>query len=390
MPAPSTGLVVVGGSIAGVRAVEGARSTGYAGPITVITAEPHLPYDRPPLSKDLLAIDGPTEPPTLRDEAAWAELDADVRTDVCATGLDPVARVLHTTAGDVPYDALVIATGGSARTLPGAITMRTYADARQVRDALDSATSMLVLGAGFIGAEVATAARTRGLAVTVVDAAPLPLGRAVGPIGGQVLTDVHEAGEVDLRLGTTVVRQGPEGIHLSDGTVIQADAVIAGIGAVPATGWLTGSGLELDERTGGVVAGSTLATSAPGVWVAGDAAIIDGEVGSHWVAAADQGRIAGINAVSDEAQEWSGVAFAWSHWYGHRIQYVGRCVGEEELFIPAEGVSGLVLVRTGDRFAGALAIDRPGDAAKARRLIGSDASWDDALEAYSVTASNAS
>jgi hypothetical protein len=126
------------------------------------------------------------------------------------------------------------------------------------------------------------------------------------------------------------------------------------------------------------------------VWVAGDAAIIDGELGQHWVAAADQGRIAGMNAVSSEPQAWSGVAFAWSHWYGHRIQYVGECRGQEDVFLSGDGVSGVVLTRDGDRFAGALAIDRPGDAAKARRLIAAGTSWADALEAYSAVASKAS
>ena len=389
MSTPS-GLVVVGGSIAGVRAVEGARSTGYDGPITLITAEPHLPYDRPPLSKDLLAPNGSIDPPTLRDQGAWGELDATVRTDVTATGLDPQARVVHTSTGDVAYDSLVLATGGSARTLPGALTMRSYADAKYVRSALDNARSVLVVGAGFIGAEVATAARARNLDVVVIDAAPLPLGRAVGDIGGEALAAVHRAGGVDLRLGTTISAEGPDGLTLSDGTSIRPDAVIAGIGALPATQWLASSGIDLHGPTGGVVADATLATNLLDVWVAGDAAIIDGELGQHWVAAADQGRIAGINAVSADPQRWSGVAFAWSHWYGHRIQYVGECLGDEDLFLTTEGVSGVVLTRHGDRFAGALAIDRPGDAAKARRLIAAGTSWADALESYSAVASSAS
>lgn len=384
------GLVVVGGSIAGVRAVEGARSTGYDGPITLITAEPHLPYDRPPLSKDLLAPHGTVDSPTLRDEAAWHDLDVTVRTDVTATGLDPAARVVRTTAGDVPYASLVITTGGAARTLPGALTMRSYADARKVRSALDTARSVLVVGAGFIGAEVATAARARNLDVVVIDVAPLPLGRAVGDVGGDVLAAVHRAGSVDLRLGTTIESGDGDRIVLSDGTEIRPDAVIAGIGAVPATGWLSGSGIDLHSPTGAVVADATLATNLPGVWVAGDAAIVGDELGQHWVAAADQGKIAGINAVSAEPQHWSGVAFAWSHWYGHRVQYVGECRGDEEVFVPSDGVSGVVLVRADDRFAGALAIDRPGDAAKARRLIAAGASWNEALESYAVVASNAS
>jgi NADPH-dependent 2,4-dienoyl-CoA reductase/sulfur reductase-like enzyme len=384
------GLVVVGGSIAGVRAVEGARAAGWTGSITLLTAESHLPYDRPPLSKDLLAPNGTIDPPTLRDASAWAELDATVRTRVTATGLDPVAAVVHTTDGDVPYTSVVIATGGAARSLPGALTMRDYADAKYVRSALDNARSVLVVGAGFIGAEVATAARARNLDVIVVDAAPLPLGRAVGDVGGEALAAVHRAGGVDLRLGTTITAEGPQGVTLSDGTTVRPDAVIAGIGALPATGWLRGSGIELHEATGAVVATSTLATNLPDVWVAGDAAIIDGELGQHWVAAADQGRIAGMNAVSSEPQAWSGVAFAWSHWYGHRIQYVGECRGQEDVFLSGDGVSGVVLTRDGDRFAGALAIDRPGDAAKARRLIAAGTSWADALEAYSAVASKAS
>lgn len=384
------GLVIVGGSIAGVRAVEGARAAGYTGSITLITAEAHLPYDRPPLSKDLLAPNGTLDPPTLRDEAAWAELGTTLRTSVTATGLDPAAKVVHTSDGDIAYASLVITTGGQARSLPGALTMRSYADAKYVRSALDNAHSVLVVGAGFIGAEVATAARARNLDVIVIDAAPLPLGRAVSDIGGEALVAVHRAGGVDLRLGTTIVAEGPSGVTLSDGTSIRPDAIVAGIGALPATKWLAGSGIAFHEPTGAIIADTTLATSLRDVWVAGDAAIVDGELGQHWVAAADQGRIAGMNAVNQEAQVWSGVAFAWSHWYGHRIQYVGECRGEEELFLAGDGVSGVVLTRAGDRFAGALAIDRPGDAAKARRLIAAGTSWADALESYSAVASSAS
>lgn len=384
------GLVVVGGSIAGVRAVEGARAAGYTGSITLLTAEAHLPYDRPPLSKDLLAPDGTVEPPTLRDQAAWEELRATVRTGVTATGLDPVAQLVHTCEGDISYSALVITTGGEARSLPGALTMRSYADAKYVRSALDHARSVLVIGAGFIGAEVATAARARNLDVVVIDAAPLPLGRAIGDIGGEALVAVHRSGGVDLRLGTTVATSGPHGVLLSDGTTIRPDAIIAGIGAVPATTWLQDSGIALHEPTGAVVADARLATSLPHVWVAGDAAIVEGELGQHWVSAADQGRIAGMNAVSPEAHAWSGVAFAWSHWYGHRIQYVGECRGDEELFIAGDGVTGVILTRRGDRFAGALAIDRPGDAARARRLIAAGTPWAEALESYSAVASSAS
>ena len=246
----------------------------------------HAPYDRPPLSKAVLTADGPTESPTLRsDDSLRAELGVDLRLGAPATALHPDDRVVVAGDDEIRYDALVIATGASARTLPGTDalagvhTLRTVEDARAVRAALDAGARTVVVGAGFIGSEVASAARARGLPVTVVEALDVPLSRSVGLDAGSVCADLHRAAGTDLRLGARVdgvLEEGGRvcGVRLESGEVLPADLVVAGLGAAPSTGWLAGSGVRLHERDGGVVCDATLATGVPDVFAAGDVA--------HW------------------------------------------------------------------------------------------------------------
>ncbi|HEY3464370.1 MAG TPA: FAD-dependent oxidoreductase [Amycolatopsis sp.] len=382
-------LVVVGASLAGLRAVESARRTGYRGRIVLVGAEEHLPYDRPPLSKAFLdpghpGVVTPFHPETvLRDE-----LGVELRLGAPAESLDTDARVVEVAGTTVPYTALVIATGATARTFPGARSLRTAEDAVAVRAALDRGARTVVIGAGFIGSEVASAARKRGLPVTIVEAAPVPLVRAVGATAGAELAALHHEAGTELRLGTEVAGIGDDGVRLSTGEVLAADLVVAGIGAVPATGWLEGSGLTLHERDGGVVCDATLAAGPPGVYAAGDVAhvanpLFDGEPMrlEHWTNAAEQGAAAVRHALDPaSARALVAVPYFWSDWYGHRIQFVGTPHADE--VVSADGVT---LYRRGDRIAGALTVDRPREIMKYRRRIAARAAWGEAL-AFAGTA----
>lgn len=367
--------MVVGSSVAGVRAVEGARRAGWAGPITLLGSEIHPPYDRPPLSKELLAPGGPTGVPQLRSAESLEALEVEIRSGVTATSLDADRRIIATTDGEIGYDALVIATGGKARRFPGTADLsgvhaiRDYADAVALRHALDTASRVVVIGAGFIGSEVASAARERGLAVNLVEAAAQPLARAIGPVAAGMLAGLHEVGGSRLVLGASVKRVAHDGgqvdgVELGTGEVLPADVVVPGIGSIPCSDWLARSGIDVDPATGGVVVDAALATSLPGVWAAGDVACLGRHVTQHWTTAAEQGRVAGANAAG-AGERFGAVPFGWSQWYGHRIQTVGTTTGVTEEVVD----EGLVLSRDGDELVGAVAIDQPRALARVRRAL---------------------
>lgn len=392
-------LVVVGASLAGLRAVEGARASGFTGSITLIGAEDHLPYDRPPLSKACLA-EAPGGPPdtTFRTEDTLrGELGVDLRLGARATGLDTEGgAVLVDCGAPVPYDALVIATGAVARVLPateglaGVHTLRTADDAAAVRRALDDRARLVVVGAGFIGSEVASAARERGLPVTVVEAADVPLRRALGDEMGMACAALHDRAGTDLRRGVSVraIRRDGDGIgvELGDGSTLHADLVVAGIGADPATSWLDGSGVALAD---GVRCDRTLATSVPSVYAAGDVAHWYNPLFGqpmrleHWTSAAEQGATAAVNALNPgEARPYATVPYFWSDWYGTRIQFVGISRADEVRVVSGDPADGrwVALYRTGERLTGALAVDHPTHVMKYRVMINRGCTWNDALD----------
>jgi len=395
-------LVIVGGSLAGLRAAEAARKADPESTITLIGAEEHLPYDRPPLSKAYLDpeadVEGAPEPTTFRDETYLREqLGLELRLGNPATGLTK-GQVL---VGDeaVDFDQAIIATGCTPRTLPGAedlagvYTLRTIDDARAIRAALDAGARTVVIGAGFIGSEVAAGARKRGLPVTVLEALPVPLARAVGEATGRACCDLHLRHGTDLRCGVTVTgftgSGRVEGVSLDDGSTLPADLVVVGVGVRPTTEWLTGSGIEL-HPDGAVACDETLATNLPGVWAAGDVArfphpVFDGELMrlEHWTNAAEQGALAARNAVNPaEAKPSAAVPYFWSDWYDSRIQFVGIPAADEIRVVSEEKgeENFLALYRRGDRLTGTLTIDRPAQIMKYRRLIGNRATWVEALE----------
>ncbi|WP_236792141.1 NAD(P)/FAD-dependent oxidoreductase [Amycolatopsis sp. GM8] len=393
-------LVVVGASLAGLRAVEAARAAGFGGRITLIGAEPHLPYDRPPLSKQFLdeVAAGADEPSTVfHDEAHFVdELGVTLRLGEAATALDPAGRRVILGADTVPYDAVVIATGAHARTLPagrglaGVHALRTVDDAHSVRRAMDTAERVVVIGAGFIGSEVAASARKRGLPVTIVEALATPLVRAVGPELGLAIAQLHAKHGTDLRCGAGVERLlGEEkvtGVRLTDGTELPADLVVVGVGADPATGWLEGAGLTLDN---GVVCDEYLC-AAPGVYAAGDVARWHNPLFGrlqrleHWTSAAGQGEAAARNALDPEnAKPYLTVPYFWSDWYDSKIQFVGIPDADETRVVDGDVTADrrwIALYRQGDRIVGALAVNGQADIMKYRRLISERASWQDGLD----------
>jgi NADPH-dependent 2,4-dienoyl-CoA reductase/sulfur reductase-like enzyme len=302
-----------------------------------------------------------------------------------------------TDQGQVGYDAAVLATGASPRSLPGADglagvhVLRTVDDARAIREALDAGARTVVVGAGFIGSEIAASARKRGSDVTVVEALPTPLAKAVGEEMGRTLAALHERNGTDLRLGVGVDGFDGDGrveaVRLADGSHIDADLVVVGIGVSPNIGWLTGSGIALGD---GVECDATLATSAPGVYAAGDIASWPNPLFGtrmrleHWTIAAEQGGHAGRNAANpDAAEPFSTVPYFWSDWYDKRIQFVGIAADVEETRVVAGDPASdafLVLYRRGDRLVAALGLEQRAAMMKYRMLLAKSATWDEALE----------
>jgi NADPH-dependent 2,4-dienoyl-CoA reductase/sulfur reductase-like enzyme len=394
-------LVVVGASLAGLRAVEGARKAGFEGHITLIGAERHLPYDRPPLSKAFLArqADGRVpEPPFFRDESVFAdELEVELVLGRPATRLDTMRKIVFVGDREIEYDALVIATGATLRTLHGTESLdgvhglRTLDDSVAIRAALDAGARTVVIGAGFIGSEVASGANKRGVDVTVVEALPTPLVRATGSAMGSAIASLHERNGTRLLCGSGVRAVEGEGrverVLLEDGTVLPADLVVVGIGVVPSVGWLEGSGLTLDD---GIVCDETLWAGVDGVYAAGDVASwFNPTLGrrqrmENWTAAAEQGAAAARNAIDPaNARPYGTVPYFWSDWYDSRIQFVGDPEADEVRLVDgvvAEGGRWVALYRRADRLIGALTVNGQTDIMKYRVLISKGVSWDEALE----------
>ena len=347
---PSEPVVIVGGSLAGLRSAQALRREGHIGPLTIVSEEPHWPpYDRPPLSKQVLV--GSLEPERVRLRVP-DDLGADVRTGRRAVGVDLVERTVLLDDGEaLPYGGLVVATGAAPRRIPGTDglagvhVLRTIDDSLALRSDLEGAAKVVVVGAGFIGCEVASSCRTLGLEVTVVDMLPLPLA-PLGARAGEMVRALHEAHGVQVRLGTGVAgfEGGPSvtGVRLSDGTTVDADVVVVGIGVVPNTHWLDGSGLELDD---GVVCDQTcLAVGGDGrVAAVGDVARWEHpRYGSsrveHWTNAGEQA--AHVAKALMQGPEGAGpfgpVPYFWSDQFGTKLQFVGTC-GHDDDFEIVEG-----------------------------------------------------
>jgi NADPH-dependent 2,4-dienoyl-CoA reductase/sulfur reductase-like enzyme len=396
--APQRTIVVVGASLAGLRAAETLRREGYDDRLVLVGAESHLPYDRPPLSKELLAGEWEPEQIALRKQP-YDDLDLELRLGRRATRLDVDDRVVELDDGgeSFGFDGLVVATGARPRTLPGTpaldgiFVLRTLDDCLALRARLERRPRVVVIGAGFIGSEVAATCRGRGLEVTVLEMLATPLERAVGPVVGDACGRLHHDHGVDLRCGVKV--SGFEGaerverVRLADGSSIDADVVVVGVGVLPETRWLEGSGLTLDD---GVVCDETC-LAAPGIVAAGDVArwpnpLFDGERMrvEHWTNATEQGVAAARRLLADDraAEAFAPVPFVWSDQYDVKIQVVGSIRGDDEVAVADGSLDEhrfVALFGRGGRLVGALGFSRPRVVMQYRRLIAERASWDDAL-----------
>lgn len=400
--------VIVGASLAGINAARTLRLQGQAGPIIVVDADPERPYDRPPLSKQMLT--GEWEPEKILLPAGKEDLGLDFRLGVRAKAVDLGARTLTVeSAGgsveSVDFDSLVVASGASARRLPdsagiaGVHVVRTLADSLALRAALDATPSrVVVIGAGFIGGEVASSCRKRGLEVTLVEAMPLPLERILGAEMGQVCAQVHIENGVDLRLGTGVLQLETEtvdgrervvGVALTDGTTVATEVVVVGIGVTLNTDWLEGSGLTLED---GVVCDNTL-LAAPGVVAAGDiarypSARFDRMLRvEHWETAIAGGEAAARRLLAEANGEtpevFDPIPWFWSDQYDRKIQLAGRPMPTDQCAVvhgSTEEFRFVALYGHGDRLTGVLGMNRPRHVVQLRALFEEGATFAEACE----------
>lgn len=404
-------VVVVGTGLAGIRAAETLRRNGFAGRITLVGAEKHWPpFDRPPLSKELLSGKWPQERGRLRTEL-------DPVTDATPRGLDLVlgrrAIALDTTTRTitfdddtaVSYDGLVVATGTSPLTLPGVQeirgvhVLRTADDMASLKADLDGPAYVAVVGAGFIGCEVAATCREMGHPVSLVEALDKPLVNILGDDMGELVAELHRDHGVELHTGQLVTalegQQRVDGVRLVDGTLVRADTVVIGIGVAPNTGWLEGSGLLIDN---GIVCDATLAAvGVENVVVAGDVArwphpLYDGELVriEHWTNAAEQGEhaartlLAQLEGGSDgnTPEPFATVPYFWTDQYDTRLQLLGRSTGADRIVVaepPERTEDGrqrlVVAYLREDRVAGALCVNRPNRTIAWRNAVAERAAW---------------
>jgi NADPH-dependent 2,4-dienoyl-CoA reductase/sulfur reductase-like enzyme len=387
-------IAIVGASLAGIRAAQALRSAGSDDEITIIGDEIHAPYDRPPLSKGLLTGRLDVGDISLCADDELVALEVELVLGVRASALDLDARrVVIGGSDDVRYDEVVIATGSRARRLApfegleGVHVLRTLDDALAVRDALSTSRGLAVVGAGFIGSEVASSACARGVPTTVIEAMDAPLSRVLGPTIGARLGRLHaEHGSV-LRCGAGV--DGPlgrgrvEGVRLVDGSVVDADLVLVGVGSVPNTDWLEDS--DLDVADGILCDRHGRAGRAAHVHALGDVARwrserFDDEVRTeHWTSAADQAAVVAADLLElptpDEA-----LPYVWSDQFGRRIQVAGRCRADDDVRVIRDDTDGFVAVTArGGHLVAVVAVDDPRTFGRLRRLVARGAAVEEAI-----------
>lgn len=329
--------MIVGGGLAAARTAEQLRRAEYAGPVTIVSDEVHLPYDRPPLSKEVLRSE--VDDTALKPREWYDDKGITLRLGQAATGIDTAAQTLTLADGtSLGYDELVIATGLVPRRIPslpdldGIRVLRSFDECMALRTHASSARQAVVIGAGFIGCEVAASLRGLGVDVVLVEPQPTPLASVLGEQIGALVTRLHRDEGVDVRTGVGVAEVRGDGhveeVVLTDGTELPADLVVVGIGSHPATGWLDGSGIEVDN---GVVCDEAGRTSAPHVWALGDVASWRDATGhqvrvEHWSNVADQTRVVVPAMLGREVPSTVVVPYFWSDQYDVKIQ----CLGEPE------------------------------------------------------------
>ncbi|WP_394617247.1 NAD(P)/FAD-dependent oxidoreductase [Lentzea sp. JNUCC 0626] len=396
-------VVVVGASAGGLATAEALRRAGHQGTITFVGAESHLPYDRPPLSKQILTGEWQPDRLALRATADIDALDLDLRLGVPASGLDVANGTVALADGtELSYDALVVATGVRPRTLagaesvPGVHTLRTLEDALTLKARLVPGRRLVIIGAGFVGAEVAAVAVGLGVEVTMLEAGPLPMAQAIGDEAGRFLASVHRDRGVDLRTEVAVdeivtAHGALSGVRLADGTLLPADDVLVAIGGTPNTEWLTGSGLTI---TGGLVC-DQFSAAAPDVYGVGDVASWHNPLFGttmrveHRTNAAEQGMAVARNLLNpDERKPFAPIPYFWSDQYGLKIQAYGYLRAYDEALV-VDGDPNqqrfLIAYRRADRLTGVLAIGMPPKTLRAwRALIAAATPWETAIQTVTV------
>ena len=386
-------IAIVGASLAGLRAAETLRARGFDGALTLIGDEPHRPYDRPPLSKQLLQGTVEPEQTFFRKKDGYDALALEMRLGVRATALDLRDRRVTLDDGTfADYDRLIIATGARARTIPGlasrpnVFVLRSLDDAVALRQELTTASRVAIVGAGFIGLEVAASCRARGLHVTVIEALAIPLAPILTPELCEMVAATHRDHGVDLRTGVTVTNVVGDsrvaGVVLSDGSQVSADVVVVGIGVIPNTEWLQSAGLTLDN---GILCDGS-GQAAPGVYAAGDVARVANEWHGdsprieHWTNAVEQAVHAAENALagSGASASFSSVPYFWSDQYDRKIQFAGDARRHDEMVIVDGSLAErrlTTIFRRGERLVACLTVNQPRALIKYRKLLAARASW---------------
>lgn len=343
-------VVIVGGGAAGSAAADLLRREGYAGPVTLISADPDLPCDRPNVSKDYLAGTAPEEWLFVRDAAAWKAAEIELRLGTRVEAIDRAARAVRLSTGvTLRYGALLLAPGAEAvrlpipgAELPHVHVLRTVSDARRIVAGLSSARRAVVVGASFIGMEAAASLRARGLDVQVVAPDAVPFSRSLGPVAGGVLKAVHERAGVKFQLGRRPARISASEVTLDDGTAIPADLVVLGVGVRPSLALAEAAGLAVDR---GVTVDAQLRTSDPHIWAAGDIARYPDSRGGapvrieHWVVAQRQGQAAARAMLGDQTP-FAAVPFFWTTQFGVTLRYVGHAESWERIDVTGEPSQG--------------------------------------------------
>jgi len=390
----ASGIVIAGGGLAAARTAEQLRKAGYDGPVAIVSAERHLPYDRPPLSKNVL-VDGSTtlDDVVLRSAEFYADNDIALLLGVAAQSVDTSAQTITLTDDRVlDYDDLVIATGLAPKRIPtfadlaGIRVLRSFDDALALREHAGAARRAVIVGAGFIGCEVAASLRTLGVEVVLVEPQPTPLAGVLGVEIGELVARLHRAEGVQVRTGVGVaeVRGDTEvtAVELTDGTVLDADLVVVGIGSRPATDWLVGSGVALDN---GVSCDQVGRTSEPHVWALGDVASWRDAAGrqvrvEHWSNVADQARVMVPAVLGQEPPEVVTVPYFWSDQYDIKIQCLGEpAPGDVVHLVHDDGRKFLAYYERDGVLVGVVGGGMPGKVMKARSKIAAGAPIADVL-----------
>ena len=387
----SGGIVIVGGGLAAARTAEQLRRSEYTGPVTIVSDEDHLPYDRPPLSKEVLRAE--TDDVTLKPAEFYEENDITMRLGNGARSVDTAAQTLTLADGsELSYDELIIATGLVPKRIPsfpdleGIHVLRSVDECFALREEAGSARRAVVVGAGFIGCEVAASLRGLGVEVVLVEPQPSPLASVLGEQIGELVARLHRAEGVDVRCGVGVSEvSGADRVQkvvLDDGAELDADLVVVGIGSRPATGWLDGSGIEVDN---GVVCDDHGRASAPHVWAIGDVASWRHTLGhqvrvEHWSNVADQARVLVPAMLGHEASASVSVPYFWSDQYDVKIQ----CLGEPEAgdivhIVEDDGRKFLAFYERDGVVAGVVGGGMPGKVMKSRAKIAAGAPIADVL-----------